>query len=199
MRNSLALIAITILFAASLTSCLAVPEAGDGIEANERRVFVTSDSFDGKMNSKTPDTLCNEAATAAKLERTYRAIVSTTAGSATERMVAGGEGIYKIDSTGKKVLVADNIGDLWDSSVDNLKLAIDIDEKGNTKGTSDVWTGTLVTGDIDDDTTDVCDNWTSNDGSLETNAGTTASSGSQWIANKTLTCDSDAHLYCISD
>jgi hypothetical protein len=74
----------------------------------------------------------------------------------------------------------------------NLSSAVQLDEFGNSVGTSAVWTGTQNTGGA---STDHCNNWNST-----TNNGLAglANSTSQWTNNATKPCGTDNRVYCVA-
>ena len=166
----------------------------DGVGESEHRVFVTSSTMNGNLGGLTgADTVCTNSAAFAGLSRVYKAVISTTAENARDRLTFSGT-IYKV-SSGEKIPIASSGSDLWNTDNANLIGRIDSDEYGNsTSGVTNVWTGTTSDGSVQ--TTSNCDNWSS-----QSNSGTYGSVDQfddRWINESFTSCNQQFRLFCVS-
>lgn len=192
---------ICLLFFTSLISC-GGPENGggsDGLDANEHRVFVSSQKYDGDMNGVSgADQECDRLARAAGLSsRDYKAIMGDDTDSALSRITIRGP-IYRFKSATESEFVALNSSDFWSSSKDLLN-SISYDEKYvQVTSNEDVWTGTSVTGGVT--LNDNCNEWNSNSSSASSvgTAGRVGSVDLLWTDNGVQTCNETFRIYCIS-
>jgi hypothetical protein len=130
-------------------------------------------------------------------KRTFRAWLSSSAASASTRLVHGtGKNILpRAPDDGTAVLVVAND---WTALVRaTLRHAFDRDEKGESLvGSARVWTGTdssgLATG------TD-CDGWRSLDRGFEGRTGQSDGTDAIWTDNASSARAQQAHLYCVED
>ena len=195
-------------FLISLLSCGGPDNAGgedtDGLQADEHRIFVTSQKVDGAISGYTGETgldradkVCETLALSAQLVRPYKAILSDSNTNAQERLFIRGA-IYVVHGT-VKTLVADSSSDLWDGSISN-PINRNEQEVYVNPGV-DVWTGTEEGGFA---SVSFCTNvssldWSSN---LVTDSGDYGTSGSvngEWIeTGSSATCNNTKYLYCIS-
>ena len=128
----------------------------DGIADSDHRIFVTSLTFTGNMGGvDAADTLCSQAANSAGLERTYKAILSTSAIDAEVRLNITG-GIYMFTDSSTPVLIAASGIDLWGTDSDPLKNAINRTEQYSIVN-DNIWTGTNSEGGTF--STQNCNNW----------------------------------------
>lgn len=152
-----------------------------------KRVFVTSEMFDGNIDGLDgADARCTAAAEAAKLTGTWSAWVAVTARSATSQLPKAGEW-YLVDGT----FVTDRAR-LADTSVAKpLDVAIHLDERGANVEES-AWTGAGVAGAPAEKN---CDNWTANT-DFTGGTGSTKAVDVGWTSAATPSCAEKHHLYC---
>lgn len=189
-----------------LTSCINLEDTRDGISGSDRRVFVTKNTFLGDFGGSSPDTICQEAAKEAGLERVYTAILSYSVNSGDARIRLGdnnGGYLYVIDSAGSAFIVVKgllNTDGLWDrSSFVNLSNPISLDEYGNTiVGSTSVFTGTTANGSKSGSVAaDFCNNWKSAS-THSVRVGDASQVDGKWVDNNVGDCSVAARLYCIS-
>ena len=180
------------------TSCLGRPTSEDGLSLDQTRIFVTKNVIAGSLGGlgKTPDQYCQDAASAAGLDRVYRALVSNNTNSAKQKLTFFGDEIYKVNSAGATFKVANNAADLWDGTA--LYSAIDLDEYGNAASGYVVFTGTQSTGDSETGSSPFCTNWTSADSGMSTRVGNSSATDSFWVSSALGACRTASHFYCIS-
>ena len=189
-----------------LTSCFDLQDTRDGVTGADRRVFVTKNTFFGNFGGSSPDTVCQEAAKAAGLERVYSAILSYSTSSGEARIRLGdnnGGYIYVIDEAGSAFIVAKGLIDtngLWDrSSSVNLSTPISLDEYGKSiTGSTSVFTGTTADGSKSGSVAaDFCNNWKSSSAHT-VRVGDASQVDGKWIDDTAGDCSVAARLYCIS-
>jgi hypothetical protein len=150
-------------------------------------VFVTSTRHTAALGGlEGADELCNATASAAALDGTFRAWLSTRDTAVSERLRQF-EGPY-VRTDG--VRIADGWSDLVDGS---LRAAISVDERGNA-GSGDVWTGTL--GDGTPLLSDDCGGFTIGDSSGRAQCGNSTTTSSAWTQNLTPSCSLALRVYC---
>ncbi len=162
------------------------------------RVFVTSQRYAGDLGGLVgADNNCNELAMASKLGGTYLAWLSTTKESPALRF---------FPSTLPYVLVnGSKVADNWtDLTVGESLLApIGTTEKGVSLlggnpdcGNSDrvVWTHTTAKGESGPGTS--CSDWTSPQGIFKGSGGVLLNIGPTWTEGCTVSCTTNARLYC---
>jgi len=154
----------------------------------KKRVFVTSTLYDGNLGGLSgADSKCQERANAANLGGTWRAILSTSAVDARDRIGYNWEYLVLINGR-----VVENVASLWDGTLSNGP--ININEYGNTQSNS-VWTGSSLGG---SSVAYTCTNWTSNSSSIMGNQGLSSYTNSLWINDKSVACNNISNsLYCI--
>jgi len=160
-----------------------------GIDASvlERRIFVTSSvqnaDFGGLDGA---DALCASEASAAGLEGTFKAWLSTMTSSVSDRLIHSIEPYVLVDGT----LVASDWDDLVDGSI---LVPINMDASAQLRG-GDVWTGTLPNG--LPYTQGDCAGFTNGTDGIGL-CGSTASTAGAWTASSTPDCSLGLRLYCI--
>ena len=172
----------------------------DGPIFLRKRVFVTSDTWDGDLSSAGngtgadpgadgADQLCTTAASDAGLGGLWRAWVSTSGGSSAGARLADVGPWYLLDQS---TLVFANKAAMAPAPVH----AIDMDETGTpVVGNYPVWTGTQKSGQVMANAT--CMDWTSNDSGDLAVEGQAGATGSAWTNDGTVpTCDNGAALCC---
>jgi hypothetical protein len=153
-----------------------------------RRVFVTSEAYDGALGGVSGgDAKCQAAANGAGLGGTWLAWLSDTTTSPSARFPQSTEPYVLV---GGGQLAAD-----WTDLIDgSLAAPIDRDETGSAladAGAARVWTGTVADGTLSGGN---CADWTTvGSGGVY---GTAAATDSQWSFTSGNTCGSLDHLYC---
>jgi hypothetical protein len=154
---------------------------------SRRLIFVTSTRQDGALGgAEGADAICAERASAAGLSGTYKAWLSTDTASASERLAHSDLPYRRTDG----VTVADNWTDLVDGF---LAAPIDRDENGDAQR-SDVWTGSLTSGQVSEAGT--CAGFTTNSEGLG-QCGDSSATGAEWSVNLTPSCGVSLRLYCL--
>lgn len=155
-------------------------------------IFVTSGIFTGNLGGLAgADAECREAARVAGLPGRYKAWISDSTASASERLVHSTVPYRRPDG----VLVAQDWTDLTDGTLAN---PIDRTETGTQispapSGIGFTWTGTGVDGTA---TGNHCVDWTSSLSSQGTNGRVNRTNG-DWTANAAERCDATHHLICL--
>lgn len=166
----------------------------DGISKGEHRIFVTSLSYNGNVSGISGvDAICEQIASNAGLSKTYRAIISSSSENARDRLNLIGP-VFKINSSGAKILVLEDPLGLFDGS-SSLSSLINLDENGSSVS-GDIWTGSTDTG--TGKISAHCNNWLSSSNSDVGSRGTLSLSPS-WLDDiSDQTCDQLNSFYCIS-
>ena len=161
--------------------------SGGGIWKNT--VFVTSETYTGNLGGVTgADEKCQALANEAGLDGTYKAWISGSTVSPSQRFIRSSLPFYLVDDR----KIANNWKDLTSSSLDK---PINIDENGVVinDGILRVWTNTHPNGNLYT-TTKSCSGWTS---LLDYGRyGDAWSSNSKWSSNDYALCSDPSHLYC---
>lgn len=192
MAKLLSLLALSLTF---LGCSFVKDEPTDGVDPDQHRVFLTSNVYE--PGTVTPDAFCQDAAKDEDLERTYRAIVSTSALSAKDHITNDTGEVVMVASGDVRIIVANRVADLWGGT---LSHEIDVTEKKTNIVDDDVFTGTTAAGDKDGTVdTDFCKNWTDKTTGVAT-VGDSNLTNSGWVDTGTnLSCtNANMHLYCIS-
>ncbi len=171
--------------------------SSDGVNSDDHRVFVTSTSYDGNLGGISgADTKCATAATAAGLERTYKAIITTADADTTafKRLNFSGA-IYTVDASDNSALVAASGADLWLAETKALLNDINLDENGATVSKTP-WTGTSSDGGVI--STSHCSSWTVNSAGTDGEIGDTGRSDDRWVELGLENCSNQNPIYCIS-
>ena len=195
---------LPVLFILLLASCGGPdnePEASDGVESTEHRIFITKATTDGAMTGGSgsdglakADDICISSARAAGLARTYKAVIGTFDTRANQRIIITGA-IYTIAGT-TKTEVADSSATFWSASTTNLSNPINRDEDGTYVTNAEAWTGSSEEGAGTDDD---CLDWTDNSAGESGEYGDNDSVNATWIESGTpASCNNSKHLYCIS-
>lgn len=166
----------------------------DGVPIEGHRIFISSQNFSGNLGGLIgADDKCQQLATAAGLNRTYKAILSSDSESASNRILIT-EKVYIVNSSGEYKLVANSVNDFWDSAGQDLLYPVNFNEK-LIKVESTPWTGTTSNGDIN---TNNCNSWTSEDSLQLGDLGNSSKVTSYWLEGTSDSCDSEYPIYCIS-
>ncbi|MFH1224959.1 MAG: DUF1554 domain-containing protein [Candidatus Diapherotrites archaeon] len=153
-------------------------------------MFVTSQEWNGNLGGISgADAKCQAAASAAKLQGKWRALVSDKDHSAKSWLP---DSAYtKLDGT----MVAKNRADLLDGTILS---PINIDEFGKAASGFRVWTGTSITGTpYDGPLSGYCDNWVSWNVNKVGGVGNKNSTDSGWINYGAELCERTGNLYCM--
>lgn len=157
---------------------------------------MTSQSFTGDLGGLDgADQKCKQAAQNAGLVRSYKAILSDDTKTALSRLTFVGA-VYLFLADGSRSKVSDLGTDLFNDSEDLIS-PINRDERGSLVANY-TWTGTNGNGGNEIDF-DNCLNWTSE---LPGESGTYGQPNERfdaWVENiDGRSCDTQLHLYCIS-
>lgn len=173
---------------ATITCGTSAPVTFACIVTNAKRVFVSSDSFNGDLGGLAgADQACQSRAAAANLGGTWRAWLSTSNSSAGDRLAHSELPYATLD--GK--VVAANWSDLTDGT---LLHPIAADEYGAPVANAQVWTATFAGGTY---TGDSCADFTSAVSFGPAVVGNTSRTDSGWTVSNTASCGNSAmHLYC---
>jgi hypothetical protein len=187
----------------------AAADAGDeldgGLEADtgsedsgtpaSRRIFITSDFFDGNLLARAPgsvdglaagDQLCREAALRASLGGDWRAWLSSDTVDAIDRIQDLGPW-YDLEGT----LLFDNLAELPDGP----QSPIWYDEAGQFLASDRIWTGTIFDG-SSGPMIATCTSWTSGAMGELARIGQVGRTGDAWTFQTMTSCDQSAHLIC---
>lgn len=170
---------------ASMPSLDAGTEA-DASAPEVKRVFATSLRYNAALGGPDgADALCASHAAGADLPGEYKAWLSTSTVSVTERLAASSLPYARLDG----VLVARGFDDLLDGT---LLAPINVDEFA-APASGDVWTGTLPdgTGYAPND----CNGFDSDTGSFAL-CGSTVYLDSRWTQNLVPACSTQLRLFC---
>jgi hypothetical protein len=151
------------------------------------RAFATSTTTVGDFGGLSAgDGICNDRATEAGLEGTFRALLSDAATDARDRIVLTGPVRNMVGE-----VVATDAADLWDGAIQGT---IDYDENGvELQVAALAWTGSAPDGTAASD----CVGWTIATNSDFGMQGDLTATDSKWIANNDGRCNRDHHLYCV--
>jgi cysteine-rich repeat protein len=172
-------------------------DGDDGCSAvcvvEELRVFVTSGTFTGALGGLVEaDNQCVKLAMAAKLPGVYMAWLSDGMMSPATRFGLG-EGYSGWFVLVNGEVVAEGWGDLVDG---DLKVAIDVDERGVGMVKDTVWTNTSTDG---LSASSHCNSWSSEEGADKGAQGDATKSGGAWTSdpnNQSVSCNQMVRLYC---
>lgn len=166
---------------------------GDG-KSLDHRIFVTTASYKGSQIGGVTgaDEKCAAAASAAGIEGTYKAIISTSTSNIIDTLNFTGA-VYKLTAVETKVEIVAVGSDLWNTRSVDLLAKVNRDES-YAESSSNPWTGT----DDDGEHTDYnCTNWTSDAGSGD--YGSTSHVTSEWLEDPWRSlCNIARPLFCIS-
>ena len=158
-----------------------------------RKVFITSTTTNAAFGGvQGANNICQARADAAGLAGSYRAWVATSAAdqpSATFTQSA--TGYVRVDGT----KVADTWADLTDGSLD---AAIDIDETGTARSTTNnVWTNVATSGAVTGTTaaTDSCTNWTIGTNTPSGRRANSSATNGNWTASGVANCNALKRFY----
>jgi hypothetical protein len=168
----------------------------DGIGNSEHRIFVSSLTYDGNLGGLSgADSKCSALASAAGLERVYKAFIGSSANSLKSRFTLIGP-VYNFrdESTSNKIV---NLGsDLFDADVEDLLANIEYDENGDSV-TDTVWTGSDSEG--ENALTSDCQNWSSNNGGDDGSVGDNTRTTGFYLEDPPVqACSGLYRIYCIS-
>ena len=165
---------------------------GDGCSSScakeNKIVFLTSKAYSGNLGGLDgADTICNDLALDAGLPGTFKAWLSDSVISVSERFIHAGPYIL-VDGT----IIAEDWIELTDGY---LSHPINRDENNNSYGNQRVWTNTQWNGEIKGySENNNCKNWTTSSGTY----GVYGSSFSTyfWTDNSIINCSYSGRLYC---
>ncbi|MDP2274584.1 MAG: hypothetical protein Q8K32_27835 [Archangium sp.] len=155
-----------------------------------KRVFITRQRFNGNLGGLAGgDTKCAAAATAAGLNGTWKAWLSTTTVNAIDRLVDVGAWVDTQGATAfasKSALTTGPANSLW------------YDEAGGFLSSDNIWTATNSSGTYQWGVVMAppCDEWTSASMQSGARVGQVGRTGPEWTSYSGTTCDQTAHLLC---
>lgn len=154
------------------------------------RVFITSLTYSGNLGGLSgADAKCQERANAANLGGAWKAWLSDSETSATNRLYHSNSPYQRIDGT----IIANNWEDLVDGALQNK---INITELGKLFS-ADVWTNTNTNGTTKYSTDNAtCGNWKSSSSYYSATGGRSDFSDKSWTDISYLPCNSNVRLYC---
>lgn len=156
--------------------------------------FVSSAYWTPGAGIADADAVCQDAATAASLPGTYKALLPTTTASAASRFSSTGEAWRRVDGVQLAVSRAEFMAG-------HLLAPLDATANGGQTD-ADVWTGVTGAGAVPNSlgtTGKTCQDWTSNMSTDRSGLGHTAETGSAWFTSGVLPCNSMSHLYCLQE
>ncbi len=171
------------------------------IASSYKRVFKTDHYYTGNMGGLIgADNLCRQSANNANLGGTWKAWLSDSKTSASNRISHSTVPYKRLD--GKTL--ADNWNDLTDGNIQN---PISITEYGVYSQDAPVWTNTLPNGNIKNtNSTYSCNDWTSSRGcsffggrqycTESSSQGNDGSTGSEWTDRTSIACSYSDSIYC---
>ena len=171
-------------------------ELPDGISSTQHRIFVTSVDYDGNLGGLSgADSKCQELAEAAGLEKTYKALLSSSSVDAKDHLALTGS-IVAIDSDDSQIVIASTTENFWSvTSSNNLVAKINVDENGQVRTGQTPWTGSSSSG---EGSLNFCSDWASNDSVNEGDFGSTDSLDATWVENNFEDCNNLNPLFCVS-
>lgn len=175
--------------------------ASDGaIPETSKRIFVTSAKYGAALGGLAgADALCGSAASSAALGGQWRAWLSSSTQSASNRLVHSAVP-YLLLGTGE--VVAKDWAGLTSGA---LERAIDRDEYGTKVPVKSAWTSTQGTGLFSGNSSaSACQDWTSSNASDHAACGSTSAApdggaipADTWTLNFSSGCDATFSLYCV--
>lgn len=145
-----------------------------------RRVFITSPTYQGNFGSlAAADAICQSEASGAGYSGTWKAILSSSASNAKDRLTIA----YPIVRANPTTTVVESTN-LWASSL----------EADFGSGVY-VWTGTDAFGNYYSAAT--CSDWTSSSSGVSGRRGYGGDTDGRWVSNSSQTCDNVARFMCI--
>ncbi len=153
------------------------------------RVFVTSATYNGNLGGVSgADSKCQAlVANISSLNGTWKAWISVLGNDASARLIHSSVEYRLVDNQTK---VADDWNDLTDGTLD---ARINMSQLGQYVATSNVWTGTNITGTA---ISNNCILWTNSTLAVNGGRGLTSSVSSTWTVGSTSPCASSIRLYC---
>lgn len=157
-----------------------------------KRVFITRQRFNGNLGGLAGgDTKCSDVATAAGLNGTWKAWLSTTTVNAIDRITGAGPWVDMMGTTAfasKSALSSTGPAtSLW------------YDERGGFLSSENIWTATNSLGTYQWGVVMAppCDEWTSASMQSGARIGQVGRTGGDWTSYAGTTCDQTAHLLCL--
>jgi hypothetical protein len=163
-----------------------------GLTCPHNLVFVTSTTQTGNMGGLAgADATCNQLAVGAGLPGTYKAWLSDHLSSPSTRFTQSANPYFLVDGT---TMIAKNWSDLVSG---NIRAAIDKDEAGTLRTSSQVWTQSSAAGaEQRNSTVGGCSNFTSATTSDQGYYGFTSNTNATWSFLSSIACDHTLRLYC---
>ncbi len=164
-------------------------------DVKEHVIFVTSSTYQGDFGSAdaglaAADALCQTEAGSLKNDVTWKAIASTHATDAKNRIVQSW-GDFK-NNNGE--VVANSVSDLFDG---NLAASINYDVSGSAiVSNTMIWTGSNSDGTAD--TSNHCLNWSDKTNANSARYGDVTALTGTWFDAGSQTCDSQARIACVA-
>jgi hypothetical protein len=170
----------------------------DGVGENEHRIFVTSTSENAGFGGATGgNTWCQGLASAAGLERTYKAMLSTTDNDMIDLIASNGGIVYIFSDDSTRIKVADSLEDMF---LGDILANVNYTDEYSTY-TGQVWTGSNADGTFDSAGNN-CANWAASDASANGaqmgEAGGSLSETIESTTNTSVGCNNSHPVYCVS-
>ena len=157
-----------------------------------KRVFITRARYNGNLGGLTgADTKCGDAATAAGVNGTWKAWLSSSAVNAIDRIVDVGPWV---DMQGTTIFASKSA-----IAASGPATAIWYDERGMFLSSENIWTATNSQGTYQWGVimAPPCDEWTSSSMQAGAQVGQVGRTGGAWTSNSGTTCDQNSHLLCL--
>lgn len=166
---------------------------------NPLRVFVTSKTYQGNLGGLAgADSKCQTLASAAGLNGTFKAWLSTSTTNAKDRLTKRDRPYYLVRSGGALgAKVANNFADLTDGTI---SAAISVNQKGVTVSFPIyAWTGTDRYGVKKSAGSTYCSGWTINTNKSTSRVGRIIRADYNWTDYQAFNCTYFYYLYCFED
>lgn len=193
-HNLIILIAVIFVVVLSLIVNYLAPPQIQLAPADEYRIFVTRETFDGGFGSIFgADAICTNLAQQAGLPgNNWRAWLGNQYISISEHLDHSTKQYVIYDSEGTSFIVANNWDDLLDG---NINVPINLNQFGEVLGSERVWTGTKADGSL---SMADCKNWHGTAKVFFGVSGLTSVTDNRWTQNSDIDqCGFPRHIYCV--
>ncbi|MFC1753066.1 hypothetical protein ACFL96_06685 [Thermoproteota archaeon] len=181
-------------FGICIQSVTEIPKCGEEEIGGDNTIFVTSATVKGDFGGLAgADAICQEEASAAGLSGTFKAWLSDSTTSASERLSESSNAYFLPDGTE----VAAN----WDVLTGGtLTSAINVNASGDTVTGAYVWTNTDETGAKKSDSLlSSCTDWTAATSGVMGRVGDFSATDKKWTDSYLASCSDMNRFYCISE
>tara|TARA_B100001971_G_scaffold215192_1_gene259846 strand:- start:98433 stop:99026 length:594 start_codon:yes stop_codon:yes gene_type:complete len=196
MNKKIFLIIIQLFLFLSCGEAVGEGSGTDGISLSQHRIFVSSLSYNGNLGGLDgADSKCQTLATAAGLEREYKAFIGSSATALKNRFNLVGA-VYNFNGDERTKIAEIGVDLLNTDQPKDLLANIEYDEQGNSV-TDSVWTGSDSEGEIS--TSVACANWTSSSAGQNGTVGDNSRVTGFYLEDPpNQACSNTYRLYCIS-